>query len=148
MTEYDPVRTPEDMTTSAFSAFGSRNAHEFIRYFGASLLALAVDAGSLALMTSVLGIPYLISGALSFSLGLIVIYVLSIMWVFEKRDMHNPVNEFIIFAIVGIVGLGINELVLWFLTGYFGFFYLVSKVASVIIVFTWNFFARKALLFR
>lgn len=51
------------------------------------------------------------------------------------------------FALIGLVGLGLNELVLWLLTGLLGVFYLTSKIASVALVFTWNFAARKWFLF-
>ncbi len=98
-------------------------------------------------MTSVFGVPYLISGGVAFTLGLIVIYILSVRWVFEVRHVRSIWAEFTVFVVIGIIGLGLNEGVLWVLTGYFGLFYLVSKIASVLVVFTWNFFARKFLLF-
>lgn len=144
----DIVAAPERETAATLSAIGSSGTREFIRYFAASLLALAIDTGTLVFLTSVAGIPYLVSGALAFLLGLVLIYFLSIYWVFERRDMHNRSIEFGIFLLIGIVGLGINEGVLWILTGFFGFYYLLSKIASVLLVFTWNFFARKHVLFR
>lgn len=147
MSESDIAVSPESESGATVGVIGSRNTREFIRYFAASLVALAVDAGSLALMTSVFGVPYLISGGIAFTLGLITVYFLSVRWVFEVRHMRSVWAEFGIFLVVGLVGLGINEGVLWVLTGAFGLFYLVSKIASVLIVFTWNFFARKALLF-
>lgn len=148
MTESDIAVAPESQSGATVGLIGSRNTREFVRYFAASLVALVVDAGSLALMTSVLGVQYLISGGVAFTLGLITVYVLSIRWVFETRHMRSVWVEFLVFLIVGVIGLGINEGVLWLLTGVFGLFYLVSKIASVLVVFTWNFFARKALLFK
>lgn len=130
------------------SLIGSKGLHEFIRYFAASAVALAVDVGFLWFLTSVLGVQYLISGALAFLLGLGVVYILSVRWVFEQRSLHDWKAEFLVFAFIGIVGLGLNELILWFFTGLFGFFYLVSKIASVFVVFSWNFGVRKWFLFR
>ncbi|MCR4325557.1 MAG: GtrA family protein [Patescibacteria group bacterium] len=148
MEEADIVTSPEREMAPSIEALGSSTAHEFLRYFVASAVALVVDAGSLALMISVFGVPYLISGAIAFCLGVATIYLLSIRWVFEKRAFKSAQAEFALFLIIGIVGLGINELILWVLTGQFGFFYLFSKGASVFVVFLWNFFARKTLLFR
>ena len=145
--EKDIVVAPEGESAPSMEALGSDTMREFIRYFAASALALAVDAGTLALLTSGLNIPYLISGGISFTLGIIVIYVLSVRWVFETRAMRDARSEFLLFAGVGLIGLLINEGVLALLTGVFGFYYLLSKVASVVIVFTWNFIARKFLLF-
>lgn len=129
------------------TALGSSTLHEFIRYLAASLVALGVDVGVLALLTGVFGVPYLISAAISFLLGLSVIYIASIYWVFEARSMRSPAVEFGVFFTIGLIGLGINELILWVLTGGLGLYYLASKMASVFVVFTWNFFARKYVLF-
>ena len=148
MADSDIAVSPESESGATVSFLGSRGIGEFARYFVASLIALSADTGSLYLMTSVIGVPYLMSGALAFVLGLIVIYILSITWVFEKRGNRSLPMEFLVFAVIGIVGLAINESILWLLTGYFGLYYLVSKVASVCIVFSWNFAARKWLLFR
>lgn len=144
----DILTAPEAATAPSLEAAGSETLHEFIRYFVASGVALGVDVGSLWFLTSVLGVPYLYSGAIAFLLGLTVIYILSVWWVFEERALRDWKAEFVIFALIGIVGLGLNELVLWVLTGLFGLFYLFSKLASVVVVFTWNFFVRKFFLFR
>jgi len=128
--------------------FGSQPAHELARYFFASLAAFFADTGSLALMTSVFGVQYLISAPIAFMFGLVIVYVLSIRWVFETRTLQSARKEFAVFLAIGIVGLLINEGVLWLLTGFFGMFYLVSKLVSVFVVFGWDFLTRKALLFR
>ena len=146
--EPDIVTVPEAATTPMVSILGSSGIHEFIRYFVASGVALFVDAGSLWLMTDVFGIQYLWSGSIAFLLGLTIVYILSVSWVFEKRTMQDWKREFLIFAFIGLVGLGLNDLMLWFLTGYMGLFYMFSKGASIVTVFAWNFGARKWLLFR
>ncbi|MEY4747513.1 MAG: hypothetical protein RLZZ416_562 [Candidatus Parcubacteria bacterium] len=144
--EVDIVTNPES-EVSSLGALGSQNLHEFLRYGVASAIALVVDAGSLVLLTSYLGVPYLISGAIAFSLGIAVIYFLSINWVFEKRTMESATAEFSLFFVIGVIGLLINELVLFVLTGEYGVYYMFSKGTSIVIVFFWNFFARKYLLF-
>lgn len=148
MPEKDIATSPESEVALSMSLFASGDAHEFTRYFVASLVALIADGGTLWLGTSVLGIPYLVSGAISFLLGLCVAYALSVWWVFERRVMRDRRGEFAAFCIIGIAGLGLNELLLWFLTSFFGLYYLVSKLGSALAVFLWNFFARKLLLFR
>ncbi len=148
MSEHDLATSPESRTAPFIASIGSEGLHEFVRYFVASALALLVDVGALTILTSVFGVPYLWSGAIAFIVGLIVIYILSTHWVFAHRIVRSPLLEFGIFAGIGVVGLGINELVLWILTGGLGLFYLYSKMASVILVFTWNFAARKLFLFR
>ena len=148
MTAPDIATAPESATSPLVEGIGSPGTHEFIRYFIASAIALVVDAGSLYLLTDVAGLPYLYSGAIAFILGLTVIYVLSVTWVFDRRVLRDPKAEFLLFAVIGIVGLGINEAVLWVATDVIGLYYLISKVLSVIFVFSWNFGARKYALFR
>lgn len=148
MNSDDIAIAPETANGITANIIGSRATQEFVRYFAASLIALIVDIGSLALLTSFFHVPYLTSGWIAFTFGLVIVYLLSIFWVFEIRKVRNVWVEFLTFLIIGVVGLGINELVLWIFTGLFGFFYLISKIGSVVIVFSWNFFARKFLLFR
>lgn len=148
MSSADIATAPESQTTPALSSIGSEGFHEFIRYGVASLVALTADIGSLWLLTDIFGFSYLLSGALAFTIGLIAIYFLSVYWVFEKRAVGSRTAEFAIFALIGLVGLGFNEAILYVLTSLFGVYYLVSKIASVLVVFSWNFAARKWVLFR
>lgn len=120
---------------------------EFVRYIIASAVALGLDTVFLFTLTSGLGINYLVSGALSFSAGLVFIYLASVTWVFDSRRLENRSGEFAIFALIGIIGLVINEVLLWLFTDIIGLFYLVSKALTISIVFGWNFSARKRILF-
>jgi putative flippase GtrA len=138
---------PESEMSLSIMVIGSEGLHEFIRYALASAVALCWDTGLLWLGTSVLGLPYLLSGAISFVVGLSIVYFLSIFWVFANRRMHNPRYEFLVFASIGGAGLLLNEIILYIFTETFGFFYMLSKLGSIAVVFAWNFMIRKALLF-
>jgi putative flippase GtrA len=137
-----------EVGSASLAAAGSSSMHEFIRYFVASFVALLVDAGSLYVLTSYFAVDYLVAGALAFALGITVIYILSVTWVFEARTSKSVGYEFLVFLVIGILGLGLNELVLWVGTGIFLLPILLSKLLSVAVVFSWNFGARKAMLFR
>jgi putative flippase GtrA len=144
----DIVTTPDVVSSPTFSVLGSGSAHEFIRYAVASAIAFAVDVGSLWFLTDFFGLRYLLSGAIAFILGLSIVYSFSIMWVFEHRSFTNWKAEYALFAAIGIVGLVLNEACLWFLTSVVGFHYLISKLVSQVLIFAWNFGARKMSLFR
>lgn len=147
MTERDLATTPEAAAAPSIEMLGSRDTREFIRYGVASLLALAIDTGLLFFLTEIHEVSYLISGAVGFVAGMVAIYILSVRWVFDQRAVMNPLMEFALFATIGLVGLGINELMLFVFTGLLSIHYLLSKIISVVIVFSWNFAARKYLLF-
>lgn len=120
---------------------------QLFKYFFVGGIAYTVDFGSLYILTDIVKVHYLISAAIAFTLGLVTNYSLSIVWVFSKRTVADKRLEFIIFSIIGLVGLGLNEVIIWFFTEWIHFHYLISKVFSTVVVFFWNFFARKKILF-
>ncbi|MCB1858669.1 MAG: GtrA family protein [Gammaproteobacteria bacterium] len=139
--------TSGDLDGGAVSGFAGLNA-EFARYFFASALAFLIDAGSLFLLTQYAGIHYLTSAALGFLLGLVAVYILSVRWVFTTRRLQNNHHEMMLFAAIGIGGLGINELGMFLATEVLALYYMISKVLVAASVFAWNFTIRKLLLFR
>jgi putative flippase GtrA len=122
--------------------------HQFARYQVVGGLSFLVDFGSLYFLTELAGFHYLISAAVAFLFGLVTNYILSRIWVFDRRTMDSVMAEFIVFAAIGIVGLGMNEVIIWFVREKIHFHYLVGKAISGGIVAIWNFGARKFVLFR
>lgn len=121
---------------------------QLFRYLFVGGAAFIIDIGSLYIFTDFFGIYYLISAAIAFILGLIINYALSIGWVFNNRTLENRTLEFGIFAFIGIIGLGLNEIFIWFFTAKIGLYYLISKIIAAVIILFWNFFVRKFTLFR
>lgn len=121
---------------------------DLIRYFAASLLALAADTGTLSLCYRLLHLGLAWSATLGFTLGAIVIYLLSIHWVFKARAFANvPAIEFLSFVGIGIVGLGLTQLVLWIGVTELGLLAEAVKLAAAIVTFIFNYIVRKTLLF-
>lgn len=121
---------------------------QLFRYGFVGGIAFLVDYGTLYMLTEFFGVHYLLSATIAFLLGLIVNYLLSISWVFNSRKTENRWTEFTVFAIIGIIGLGLNALIMYLCTDVFCIHYLISKLVSTVMVFFWNFFARKAILFK
>jgi putative flippase GtrA len=80
-------------------------------------------------------------------MGLVTNYCLSVCWVFGKRAVQSRQIEFLVFALLGVLGLGINEVVMLALTSGVGLHYLLSKLVSTAVTLAWNFLSRKVLLF-
>jgi putative flippase GtrA len=125
-----------------------RVAVQILRYTAVGGLAFVVDFGTLVLLTSVVGLHYLVSAAIAFLAGLTTNYVLSTTWVFQKRTFSDARLEFLLFAGIGLVGLGFNEVLMWLLTDVVGLHYTFSKLGSTGVVFLWNFLVRRYFLFR
>lgn len=121
---------------------------QFVRYAVVGSAALVVDFGTLFALTHFAGVYYLISAAISFTLGLAVNYWLSRTWVFSNRTLSNSTLEFTVFAAIGVAGLGLNEVGMWLLTSKLGLYYLLAKIVTAAFVYVWNFGARKYSLFR
>ena len=117
---------------------------QFIRYGFVGGIAAVVNIGMLYILTNILK-NYIIANILSFTMGLIVNYVLSKKFVFSKEVEVSKLKEFLIYAVIGVVGLIFDTLLLWLFTDKIGIYYMVSKILSTIIVFVWNFVARKIL---
>jgi putative flippase GtrA len=108
-----------------------RLADEGIRYFAASALAFALDLATLSGLSRFAGVHYL----------------LSVRWVFAERRVTNPRVEFVLFGLIGLVGMGINELVIYAGVEQFALAPEQAKIPSAALVFCFNFAARKLLLF-
>ncbi|MCP3867193.1 MAG: GtrA family protein [Gammaproteobacteria bacterium] len=132
----------------SFDDMSSRLSGEFLRYFIASGMAFAVDFSTLYLLTNYAGIHYLASAAAGFILGLATVYLLSIRWVFSARRIKDSRHELIVFSVIGMGGLGINELGLYLMTEFLLLHYMTSKILVSFLVFSWNFGVRKLVLFR
>ena len=121
---------------------------QLFRYTFVGGIAFIFDFSTLYLLTEFFQVHYLISAAIAFLLGLTINYILSIFWVFKTRVIKSKWLEFGIFALIGIIGLGLNELIIWTFTEYVGFHYMASKIVSTVIIYLWNFFTRKCILYN
>ena len=133
---------------SVFKGKTDSTYFQLIRYTFVGGLAFFVDFGTLYLLTELFHLHYLLSAGIAFLLGLFTNYLLSIRWVFTTRSVRSKKVEFLVFAVIGLIGLGLNELFLWIFTDLLGIYYLLSKILTTIMVYLWNFFARKYILFN
>ena len=118
---------------------------QFIKYFGTALVGYTFDFGSLIIAKEIFHLHYLISATIGFVIGLVVVYLLSNRYVFGESKLNSKTHEFLLFAVIGLVGLGLLNLLMWAMTSGIGINYLVSKILATIVVYGWNFFARRSL---
>lgn len=118
---------------------------QFLRYIAVGGISFVVDAGVLFMTEPLAG--HLIGAAIAFVVGLVVNFILSKLFVFAKASV-NPKVEFLTYVLIGLVGLGLTELLMYTLTDWLGFYFMFSKVITAAIVLAWNFAARKMILYR
>ena len=125
----------------------SKTHTQFIRYTIVGGVAFIADFGSLYVMKEWGGLNYLLAATLAFLLGLLINYQLSIFWVFDQRAVDNKYIEFLIFSVIGILGVFLNLGIILLLTEKLEFFYLYSKLIATAIILIFNFSTRKIYLF-
>jgi len=124
-----------------------KNRSEFGRYLVAGGSAFLVDLGLFTLLVEVVGLNYLVANIIGCGAGFITAYTLSIRWVFRYRRYSDLRPEFVIFVLIGLVGIGLNELTMYLVVAGFGFAYVLAKVLATGVTFMFNFVLRKLLLF-
>ena len=120
---------------------------EQIMIFGiVGVLSFVIDYGLMIFLTEVFGISYLISSGISFSVSVIVNYKLSLKFVFKTDESRNKIIEFIIFVVLSVIGLGINQVLMWICVDKLHIFYMISKIGVTAVVMVYNFITRKLII--
>lgn len=85
---------------------------QFLKFGVVGVICFFIDTG-LYTICNLIGIPYLISGVIGFSVSVVVNYLLSMKYVFVRRDDLSRKKEFTIYLILSVIGLCLNELILY-----------------------------------
>lgn len=120
-------------------------AVEFSRYFAVSLIALAIDVALLLAAARVM--HYLLAATLGFAVGSVTSYLLATRWAFRRRRFTAAHAEFAVYALVGVLALGINDLVMFLAVGSAGLPLLGAKVVAAGTTFLFGYAVRKRVLF-
>ena len=127
----------------------SRNLFQQIIKFGfVGGTAFIIDAGVLFILTEFFNIHYLISGAISFTASVIYNYILSVRWVFDARTDVNKAQELTVFIGLSVIGLGLNQVLMWIFVDKLNIYYMLSKIIATAIVMVYNFITRKLFIER
>lgn len=121
---------------------------QMIRYSISGAIAFSVDIALLFILTEYTIMNYLVAAVIAFIVGMFIVYLLSVTWVFSKRSLKSRHKEIWVFFIIGMIGLGLNEVIIYTFTEYINIHYMKSKLISTAIVYFWNFFNRKYILFN
>jgi putative flippase GtrA len=96
-----------------------------------------------------LGLHYLLAAVLGFIVGVTVNYILSKLLVFKNNAASvGRAMEVLVYVLVSAVGLGLTELFMAFFTEKAGLHYMLSKVVSALLVFIWNYYSRRVIIYR
>jgi putative flippase GtrA len=123
----------------------NRSDHGLVQMFRYGLvvaIAAPIDLGGYIILKSQFHVYYVLAATISFTVSLIANYFLSIAWVWRTHSGRQRHIDAVIFGIIGFVGLGLTDLIVWVFTDFVGFNYVVSKLVAFCVVFFWSFGAR------
>ena len=116
---------------------------QLFHYFWVASLGFAADVATLYLLTEFLEVPYFISAFLGYLVGLAINFYLSEKFVFGDSHINAWIGRLGLFALVGLVGLVILQIGMWFLVEELRLDYLEAKILVTALVYVWNFLARR-----
>jgi putative flippase GtrA len=127
-------------------AFVKKLIAQFMKFGVVGVIAFIIDFGVMVFLTEVFGVPYLISTTVAFVVSVIFNYVASMRYVFVRKDDMSRRREFIIFIVLSVIGLILNDIFMWLLVDLIFIDYRISKIITTILVAIWNFVSRKIFL--
>ena len=118
---------------------------QIIKFGIVGIIATFVDVGVLVALKELLSVDVLVASAISFCVSVAINYILSMAFVFKSKN-QNKIREFVIFVLLSIGGLCINQLILWIGVKFTPVYYLIVKSFALVIVPVYNFITRKIFL--
>lgn len=107
--------------------------------------AFIIDFCVMIVLTEVFHLHPVSSSTISFIVSVCFNYFASMRFVFDNRREMDRRKEFTLFVVLSILGLIINDAIMWFGTECAQCDYRLVKLIATLIVMVWNFISRKML---
>ncbi len=131
---------------------------EVIRFCITGGVCFLIELVALILLRDTVGLDTLIATPIAFLISVIVNYLMCITWVFDGAGEQGNKQK-IGFLVTSVMGLLLNELLMWLFRVAFGedtvvltvfsfavTMYMVNKCLATIIVMVWNYFTKRWIL--
>ncbi len=116
---------------------------QMLKFGVVGVVAFAIDYGVMVLLVELFGMNPVLAAGISFCVSVTFNYFASMRYVFTHREDLSRQAEFAIFIVLSVIGLGINELLMWLGVDVLLVSYLIVKLFATAVVMGWNFFSRK-----
>ena len=126
----------------------SRLFGQIFRFGIAGGASFVVDYFLFLVLLRYFEVYYINAALISFIAAVIVNWILNSLWVFKERRIKYRWGEAILFILIAVIGLGINELTLWICVEHVHLYPELAKVIATVIVAIWSFTIRKLLLYK
>lgn len=124
---------------------------QIIKFGIVGIIAFVIDYAVLFGLVEFFHMDSIAAATISFTVSVIFNYLASMKYVFVGRADQSRRQQFIIFVVLSVIGLGINDGIMWVLNQFLeamipAYYYLFSKIVATAVVMVWNFVSRKIFL--
>ena len=110
------------------------------------VIATVIDFGVMNILHYGLHTNLLIANTCGFTISLVFNYLASMKYVFSHREGMSRTREFVIFIVLSVIGLGLNDAIVVALAEMAGLEANIAKVCATALVMVYNFVTRKIFL--
>ncbi len=119
---------------------------QIMKFGVVGVVATIIDFAVMNLLYYVLGLDILVANTAGFVISLIFNYLASMKYVFAHKEGMSRKREFVIFVVLSVIGLVLNDGIVLALKGGLGLEANIAKVCATALVMVYNFVTRKIFL--
>jgi putative flippase GtrA len=120
---------------------------KFLKFCVVGASGMAVDFGTTWLLKEKIRINRYVANSCGFILAATSNYLLNRYWTFQSEN-GQIVTEYLTFVLISLVGLGINNLVVYLLSEKYRMNFYIAKLFAICVVTLWNFSMNYLITFR
>jgi len=114
---------------------------KFLKFSAVGLSGLFVDYLFTYIFKEIVKVQKYVANSIGFTIAASSNYILNRIWTFES-DNPDIAIEYSEFLVISIIGLGLNNLILWLIVSRFKINFYLAKFFAIIVVTLWNFLAN------
>lgn len=122
--------------------------HQFLKYCIGGGIGFIIYFGTLYGLTEFANLWYLASATVAFFTSAAANYFFQRYITFKDNKTDKVWQQFLVFSAVAIVGLLINNSILYIAVEFLNIWYVIAAFMAAAIVLIWNFIANKRITFR